>query len=150
MGSTADDEYEQLLFPDIMRRQTARLLLVPMQNPPLLPLADLEPEVLERLAAEVVSRSEGTSTVHFYGRRGQKQHGLDIVQWRRGARPTLYQVKRYETINPAQLRKAVVTYAGPARSAGYSGPPRRFDPDRFVVLTSALASVFHQGHERFG
>ncbi|WP_406277312.1 hypothetical protein [Embleya sp. NBC_00896] len=42
--------------------------------------------------------------VHFYGRSGQEQYGLDIVERRLNHRRTLYQVKRYTIITPAQLR----------------------------------------------
>jgi hypothetical protein len=67
-------------------------LPIPMQNPALLPLYQLDPEVLERLAAKVVSRRNNLAT-HFFGRRGQKQYGLDIVEFETGLACSLYQVK---------------------------------------------------------
>lgn len=127
----------RLFFTDIVRRVQTAPLPVPLRNPSVLPLVDLEPEVLERLATEVVSRLPQAVTTHFYGRRGQKQHGLDIVQWNRSDRPTLYQVKRFPSISAAQLRRAVVEFAGAPRPLDFSGSARLFNPGRFVVVTSA-------------
>lgn len=132
-----DDEVEPRAFPQLTRHTQRTALPVPIQNPPLLPLSSLDPEVLERLAAEIVSRRDNLGA-QFYGRRGQKQYGLDIVERERTLRRSLYQVKRYSTLSAAQLRDAVVVdYAGPPRPPGYQGPPRRFAPYRFVIMTSA-------------
>ena len=109
---------------------------MPLQNPALLPLSDLDPEVLERLVAEIVSRQDNRG-VQFYGRRGQKQYGLDVLEREKTGTRSLYQVKRYQQIDPTGIREAVEEYAGPARGAGFDGSPRRFDPQRFVVVTSA-------------
>ena len=111
-------------------------LPVPLQNPILLPLANLDPEVLERLAAEIVSRHDNHG-VQFYGRRGQAQYGLDIVERKRTGARWLYQVKRYQQLSPGQIAAAVTEYAGDPRDVDYEGKPRRFDPRVFVLVTSA-------------
>lgn len=51
--------------------------------------------------------------------------------------PRSNQVKRYQKIGPRQLRDAVKGYAGKPRRPGHKQPKRRFDPHRFVVVTSA-------------
>ncbi len=131
-----DDDVVELTFPQLARHRQATPLSPPIQNPPLLPLAALDPEVLERVVAELVSGQQNRG-VQFYGRRGQKQHGLDIVERELTASRSLYQVKRYASITPEEIREAVEAYAGPPRPPDYSGTTRKFDPRRFVVVTSA-------------
>ncbi|WP_188197567.1 hypothetical protein [Nonomuraea sp. SYSU D8015] len=125
-----------LTLPQLTRHAQAAPLPVPMQNPRLLPLAELEPEVFERLVAEMVSRQDNRGT-QFYGRSGQKQYGLDIVERQKDSARSLYQVKRYDELTKAKIREAVRDYAGPPRHSGFTGAKRRFDPRRFVLVTSA-------------
>jgi hypothetical protein len=109
---------------------------IPIQNSALLPLSSLEPEVFERLIAELVTRQHNLDA-HFYGRRGQKQFGLDIVERRMDRSTCLYQVKRYQTITSNDLRASVVEYAGAPRSQDDSPEKRKFDAKQFVLVTSA-------------
>jgi hypothetical protein len=132
-----DSETSMLTFAEIASHAQSTKLPVPIQNPPLLPLASLEPEVFERVVAELVKRQINLGA-QFYGRRGQKQHGLDIVERRTDHEYCLYQVKRYETIGPRRLRDAVEQFAGSPRTANFEGAKRKFDPREFVVATSAL------------
>lgn len=132
-----DDEVAELNFPELAGRTQPEPLPTPIQNPALLPLDALDPEVLERVAAEIVFRRRDHLTVQFYGRRGQKQYGLDIVERLPTGSTTLYQVKRYPVITPAQIRDAVEEYAVAPRPAKHQLPPRRFAPQRFVIVTSA-------------
>ncbi|MEV0169174.1 hypothetical protein [Nonomuraea fuscirosea] len=131
-----DVDLVSLTWPQLARHAQTAPLPVPLQNPSLLPLADLEPEVFERLIAEMVSRRDNGGT-QFYGRSGQQQYGLDIVELQKDAARALYQVKRYEELTPAKIRQAVEDYAGAPRPSGFIGAKRRFDPRRFVVVTSA-------------
>jgi hypothetical protein len=87
--------------------------------------------------AEIIDMRENAS-VHFYGRRGQKQYGLDIVEELTDGKRVLYQVKRYATISPTDLRTAITEYAGPPRPTSAGLPKRRFRPTQFIVVTSAL------------
>jgi hypothetical protein len=103
---------------------------IPSQNPKPLPLTDLQPEVFEALVAEYVTYH--SRSVQFYGRSGQAQYGLDIVQWTDGERPTVFQVKRFKRLRPSQIRSAVETYASPS-----DGSERQFNAARFVLVTSA-------------
>ncbi len=129
------DLAEPVALTSLTRRTQGRPLPLPTLAPPLLPLHLLDPELLERVAAELVSR-RGDNSVQFYGRRGQKQYGLDILETRRDER-TLYQVKRYQDLTPKQVKAAVEEYTGPPRKADHGLQPRRFDPVRFVLVTSA-------------
>lgn len=126
----------ELTLAQLLRRTQTAPLPVPMQNPFPLPLSKLEPEVLERVAAEIVSRQDNRGA-QFYGRQGQKQHGLDIVERDRTESRSLYQVKRYEELTGRKIRKAVEEYAGPPRPVDSNGDRRKFDPRRFVLVTSA-------------
>jgi hypothetical protein len=135
-GAVDDDEVEIPFRELAVRAQTAPLP-PPTLNPPLLPFSLLDPEVFERVVAEIVFRRRDHLGTHFYGRRGQKQHGLDIVEQMKDGGAALYQVKRYQQVDAAQLRRTVEEYAGPPRSLGHDLQPRRFDPRRFVVVTSA-------------
>ena len=123
-------------YAELVRRVPSTGFAPPLPNPAELPLRELEPAVLERLAAELVNRHDHRG-VQFYGRSGQAQHGLDVVELRPDGGYTLYQVRRYQELTPAKLRNAVEDYAGAPRAAGHDLPPRRFGADRFVVLTSA-------------
>jgi hypothetical protein len=62
-----------------------------------LPLGELDPEVLERLAAEMIKRRQNLGA-HFYGRRGQKQYGLDILEREAVGSNGVYQVRRYAVL----------------------------------------------------
>ena len=141
------DDLVAVLLPQLTRRTQTAALPIPMQSSGLLPFAYLDPEMLERVAAEMVSRQDNGG-VQFYGRRGQKQHGLDIVERASDFSRSLYQVKRYVQLTPGELRAAVTDYAGKPRAAGHAEQPRRFDPRRFVVVTSAeLDSDVHNVDE---
>jgi hypothetical protein len=129
-------EFEQVGFDALARRQPSVVLPPPTPSPPGLPLALLNPEAFERVVAEVVSRRDHRG-VQFYGRRGQKQYGLDVVELNPQHEYSLYQVKRYQVLSPAEIESAVNDYAGPPRDPDYTGLPRRFEPRRFVLVTSA-------------
>lgn len=93
----------------------------------------MPPEAFERLCAELVDRESKQGGVHVYGRRGQKQYGIDIVEFAKepqGESPApahVYQVKRFQVITPAELRNAVELYAA----------SHRFKAEKFTVMTSA-------------
>lgn len=134
--SHSDEDAHPVTLSELAHRQQRSPLSIPIQNSPLLPLDMLDPDVLERVAAEMVAGHHNLGA-QFYGRRGQAQSGLDIVELERTGERTLYQVKRYEELTPAKIRGAVEAYAGAPRSPGHSEPPRKFSPTRFVVVTSA-------------
>ena len=107
-----DNGAVRLTLPQVLGAVQAAPPPVPLQNPAVLPLNQLDPEVLERLAAEVVSHRNNRGA-HFYGRRGQKHHGLDIVEFEWAETTSLYQVKRYEKLSPAQMKSIVEDIAWP-------------------------------------
>ena len=106
----SDDEgLDEVTIEELAKR--AAVTSIPIQNPALLPLEMLSPEVFEGLVAQLVHQQDNLSCA-FYGRSGQKQHGLDIVERLQDDSSTLYQVKRFQEIDPAGIRDAVEVYAG--------------------------------------
>jgi hypothetical protein len=102
-----------------------------------LPLGELDPEVLERLAAEMIKRQQNLGA-HFYGRRGQKQYGLDILEREAAGSGSVYQVRRYAVLTPDMITSAVTEYADPKPpKGGGKKPARRFAARRYVLFTSA-------------
>lgn len=132
-----DDDLQEIPFVEIASREQATAMCPPLPSPSLLPFHKLDPEVFERVVTEIVGWRRDNQGAQFYGRRGQAQHGLDIVEHERDGNTSLYQVKRYQKVDPVQLRVAVEEYAGKPRRPGHGQPKRRFDPHRFVVVTSA-------------
>lgn len=135
--ASGNDHLAELSLSDLQEHAQLSSLSLPVKSPKQLPLHELEPEVFERLVAELVVSVTGSPSVHFYGRRGQQQHGLDIFEEQPGGTRVLYQVKRYASITPTLIRQAVSDYAGPPRPVGRDLPARQFDPKRFIVVTSA-------------
>lgn len=119
-------------------RNHEQQVVVPTQDPQL-PLTDIPPEAFERLCAELVDHTSGDHEVHVYGRRGQRQYGLDVVEF--GSTGTgamlspshVYQVKRYQVMTAAKLRDAVEVYAQTSR----------FKAMNFTVMTSARTDNQH-------
>jgi hypothetical protein len=123
---------EAIPFGELVGQQHSLPSQVPTVSPAALPFHELDPEAFERLVAEVVSRRDHRG-VQFYGRRGQKQYGLDVVEHEPSGERSLYQVKRYQVLTPSDIEDAVTDYA----VSPNSDAPRRFNPRRFVVVTSA-------------
>ncbi|MFR9779032.1 hypothetical protein ACL02O_23630 [Micromonospora sp. MS34] len=112
-------------------------LRVPMVQETQLPLRDLSPEVFERVVVEFAWLVEGLRNVHLYGRRGQKQYGLDVVGTARDGVTVVYQAKRFQTITFQQIRDALQLYAGRPAEEPAGLPSRRFAASRFILVTSA-------------
>jgi hypothetical protein len=132
---TAPADLIGLRYPDLVGARQASPLPPPLVGASSLPLGALDPEVLERLAAELIRRRPNQGA-HFYGRRGQKQYGLDIVERESPGVNSVYQVRRYQVLTPDLISSAVTEYAGPAGERE-GKPPRRFAARRYVLLTSA-------------
>lgn len=131
-----DEDLEEQFLDELKARRRHNPVPTADRNSDVLPLTAIEPPVFERLVAEIVESQENPS-VHFYGRSGQAQYGLDIVEERFDGTRVLYQVKRFERMTSRLLREAVLAYAGPPRETPDQLPERRFHPDTFVVVTSA-------------
>ena len=121
---------------DLRSRPRHNVVPTATRTADVLPLITIEPEVFERVIAEVVAAQENHS-VHFYGRRGQAQYGLDVVEEKSDGTRVLYQVKRFEQMTSRALREAVLAYAGPPRKSHTEQPDRLFHPDAFIIVTSA-------------
>jgi hypothetical protein len=146
-GETGEDPGEsglgasdEVTYPELLQAEQKSPLPVPVVGTANLPLGELDPEVLERLAAEMIKRQQNAGA-HFYGRRGQTQYGLDVLEREMAGTNSVYQVRRYEVLTPAKITSAVEEYADPeAPTRGPSKgvkPPRRFAARRYVLFTSA-------------
>lgn len=136
VASPTEADLVERSLQDLRTRWRRNAVPVASRTFDLLPLSTIEPEAFEDVVAEVVAGQDNHS-VHFYGRRGQAQYGLDVVEERSDGTRVLYQVKRFERMTVSELRGAVLTYAGPPRKPGDPDRVRRFQPGSFVVVTSA-------------
>jgi hypothetical protein len=100
------DDLSEVPFADVVRPRQSSPLPTPRAGVPNLPLGELDPEVLERLAAEMI-KLRPNQGAHFYGRRGQPQYGLDIVERETEGTSSVYQVRRYRVLAPAEITSAV-------------------------------------------
>jgi hypothetical protein len=130
-------ELRKIPFAALVRARQVSSLPPPRTGETNLPLGDLDPEALERLAAEMIKRRPNHGA-HFYGRRGQKQYWLDIVEREAPGVNSVYQVRRYEKLTPEDITSAVTEYADPKQpQQGADKPARRFSAYRYVLFTSA-------------
>lgn len=106
----------------------------PVATPVNLPSHELSPPMFERLVAEVALSVDGLSSIRIYGRSGQSQGGLDLIGWRSDGL-SVYQVRRIKELTPSALRKAVTDFAGPVDKKAGAKKARRFDAQRFVLVT---------------
>jgi hypothetical protein len=91
----------------------------------------MEWEAFERLVLAMARYIDGAFDVRIYGKRGQRQHGIDIVGFFPSPRqPSVYQGKREERFGAAALEAAVERYTGDRRP---------FGSDRIVVAVAPEA-----------
>ncbi|MGV9654158.1 hypothetical protein [Streptomyces sp. NPDC003554] len=96
-----------------------------------LPTEYLTWESFEHLVAAIAREVEGAYEAHVYGRRGQKQHGIDVAGFFDSEWPRVYQAKHYTTYSAAKLAKAVKTFLDGKRPFGAA---------YLVVMTTADVS----------
>jgi hypothetical protein len=96
--------------------------------PLLLNLGDLTWEAVEHLVVALAREVDQAREARLYGRRGQRQHGIDVVAFFDCQPTTVYQAKRYAKFTAGDLRAAV---------AAFSRGPRPFGASRLVVVTTA-------------
>jgi hypothetical protein len=126
----------EVTYAAVVQVRQASPLPPPRAGASNLPLGDLDPEVLERLLAEMIKRRPNRGA-HFYGRRGQAQYGLDILERETEDARGVYQVRRYDVLSPAKITSAVTEYAIKPVKPGEEKATRRFDAYRYVLATSA-------------
>lgn len=134
-------EFDEVALARVLAAHQQGVLRTPMVQETQLPLSDLSPEVFERVVVEFAWFVEGLRNVHLYGRRGQKQHGLDVVGTARDDVTVVYQAKRFQTITFQQILDAVELYAGKPDTDSGDLPLRQFAAGRFVLVTSASIDV---------
>lgn len=107
----------------------------PHLPPPLTVTAPLQLQVeqltwesLEHLIVALAREVEGATRSRLYGRKGQKQHGIDVVGYFDDGSLTVYQSKRWQSFTADALSDAVRMYVEGSRP---------FDATRFVLVTTA-------------
>lgn len=110
-------------------------------RPPLLNTHEMGWEPFERLVLAMARTLDEAYAVHRYGRPGQAQHGLDVVAFRHGHAPSVYQAKHWQEFGAADLERAVELYAQGSdpstRTASSSlSRPRRATPRQSRHSTS--------------
>lgn len=78
-----------------------------------LPFEKLSWEYFEHLCKDLVETDHEIRYCRLYGRRGQKQKGIDLIAFPRdfqGGRPRVYQCKRVENFRQADIRGAVARF----------------------------------------
>ncbi|MCA0199888.1 MAG: NACHT domain-containing protein [Proteobacteria bacterium] len=69
-----------------------------------LPFGDLTWENFERICLRIASLSERAEFVVRYGRKGQKQEGIDIFVRTSSGKYDVWQAKKYEAVSPSDIR----------------------------------------------
>lgn len=95
--------------------------------PALLNTHEMDWESFERLVLAMARTLDGAFDVRRYGSLGQAQHGLDVVAFFTERAPSVYQAKRWQAFQAADLEEAVERYARGERP---------FDADRIVVAVA--------------
>ncbi|MER5908561.1 restriction endonuclease [Streptomyces mirabilis] len=106
--------------------EVARAL--PTTAPLTLPTEYLGWESFEHLVAAVVREVEGAFEARVFGRRGQKQQGIDVVGFFNGEKARVYQAKDYKKYTAANLEKAVKEFTTGSRP---------FESEHLIVMTTA-------------
>ncbi|MFB8023873.1 restriction endonuclease [Streptomyces rubiginosohelvolus] len=109
--------------------EVARAL--PTTAPLTLPTEYLSWESFEHLVAAVVREVEGAFEARIYGRRGQKQQGIDVVGFFDDEKARVYQAKDYKKYTAAYLEKAVKDFTTGSRP---------FESEHLIVMTTADVS----------
>ena len=120
----------------------SRIVPAPVLGAPLLPLEELTWEDFERLQWRLLRGAEGLRSAQLYGRRGQAQHGLDIVALDSDDSGVALQSKKYEKFTAGDLNSAVDKFRG-------ATPP--FHISRFIIGVACEAkdtAVVEALHER--
>jgi hypothetical protein len=95
-----------------------------------LPYRDIGWEHFEKLLVRVAQRVEKLNDVRRYGKRGQRQHGLDIVGWTSDGEAQALQGKDVERFDEHDLQRALEAF----RLGN-----RPFDPKRLILGVAVKA-----------
>lgn len=145
-GGTHEGDLDQAEIPlrALLARNRTEELPPPARSEFSLPFDKLSPPMFERLVAETVWLVDGLNPIRIYGRSGQDQGGLDLIGYQ-GTDLHVYQVRRIDKLTPSKLRKAVTDFTDPKPPKGSKGkkPSRRFDAQRFVLVTACTVDDRH-------
>jgi hypothetical protein len=100
-----------------------------LARPEQLPLSDpnFSWDKFEAFCREFVSSLPDIEQVHHYGKRGNRQRGIDLVAKLRDGRKWVFQCKQRKKFTPAQARKAVSATT--------------YKADRYILLLTCEATI---------
>lgn len=81
-------------------------------RPDKLPFLERGWENFERLCRRLAATSSQVEVAWAYGRRGQKQYGIDILVRTKDGGYEVWQTKRYEKLGPSDVQKAIDIFLG--------------------------------------
>lgn len=105
--SPVEEAWYRLPVDSPLEHRPSKIVPAPVLGASLLPFDELGWEDFERLLWRVLRDVEGLRNAHLYGKRGQKQYGLDIVAFDVDKTGVALQCKRYNKFTASDLRKAV-------------------------------------------
>lgn len=119
-----DDNWEKIALTSSIEASPRQVIPAPVLGASHLPFDQLPWEDFERLQWRILRDVEGLRHARLYGRRGQKQYGLDIVALAPNEDGIALQSKRYENFYESDLKKAVIKFMETKRP---------FDVQRFII-----------------
>ena len=105
--SSVEGAWYRLPVDSPLGHRPSKIVPAPVLSASLLPFDALDWEDFERLLWRVLRDVEGLRNAHLYGKRGQKQYGLDIVAFDVDKTGVALQCKNYNKFNASDLRDAV-------------------------------------------
>lgn len=127
-----DEEWNPLSLDSPLEASPSVIVPAPVIGAAHLPFELLPWEDFERLLWRVLRDVEGLRHARIYGKRGQAQHGLDIVALAPDEAGVALQSKRYEEFKAADLDAAVKKLRETKRP---------FDVDRFIIGVACEANL---------
>jgi hypothetical protein len=121
---TMGEEWEPIGLDSTLEARPSAIVPAPVIGAALLPFDRLHWEDLERLQWRILRDVEGLRHARLYGKRGQAQHGLDIVALAPDEVGVALQSKRYEQFGVSDLDAAVKKFRE---------TDRPFDVERFII-----------------
>ena len=124
MVASEAGDWVPLSIDSDLEGRASKLVPALLSETPFLPLEELSWEDFERLQWRLLRDAEGLRGARRYGRRGQAQHGLDIVALDSDGSGVALQSKKYKKFTATNLNDAVKKF----RTA-----ERPFSVSRFII-----------------
>lgn len=119
------DEIWKEIGPDSeLQTRPDHVIEAPILGASQLPLKELSWEDFERLQWRILRDVEGLRNARLYGKRGQAQHGLDIISLDPAGQGIALQSKNYQKFDKSDLSEAVQKF---------QKTKRPFEVNRFII-----------------